>query len=124
VENFCVAPGRTRLQDDELVVALHVPPVRGRSGSTYVRFTPRNDMDIAVVGVGASLVLDDDDVVTDARVALGAVGPTPLLVVGASTALVGNRVSSTLVDEVANLARHRQTHYRCAWDKRAPDAPG
>ena len=79
-EAFCVGPGKNALQPGEMLVAVRVPPPPPRFGAAYLRFIPRNEMDIAVVGVGAAVVLNETgDTITAARVALGAVAPTPLL---------------------------------------------
>ena len=81
VEKFCTAPGKTVLGPGEFLVSLKFPPPKPRSGASYLRFIPRNEMDIAVVGAGVSVDLDDaKKQCTAARVALAAVAPTPLLV--------------------------------------------
>lgn len=95
VEAFCTGPGRTVLGPGELLVALHLPPPQPGFGAAYLRFTPRNEMDIAVVGAGAALQLDArGETIVAARVALGAVAPTPLYVAEAARALVGRPVSA------------------------------
>ena len=89
VEQFCVAPGRNALQPGELLVSFRIPPPPPRFGANYLRFIPRNEMDIAVVGCGASLSLESDlKTVASARVSLGAVAPTPLLVEEAAAVLI------------------------------------
>src|SRR5207247_1085750 len=94
VEAFCTAPGRTALRRGELLVGLRVPPPRPHSGSAYLRFIPRNEMDIAVVGVGVSLTMNDSRTTcVAARIALAAVAPTPLLVAEAGASLVGRPIS-------------------------------
>lgn len=94
VEAFCTGPGRTVLGTGELLAALHLPPPRPGFGAAYGRFTPRNEMDIAVVGAGAALQLDEQgDTIVAARVALGAVAPTPLYVKEAGDALAGRPVA-------------------------------
>ena len=81
VEHFCVGPGRTVLQPEELLVALHLPPPPSNCGAAYVRFTPRNEMDISVVGAAAWVqVSADGNHFACGRVALAAVAPTPLAV--------------------------------------------
>src|SRR5262249_6107424 len=71
VENFCVGPGQTVLSQGEFLVKLRLPPPRKSTGTFYVRFIPRNEMDIAVVGVGAAITLDDKrSRCTAARIAL------------------------------------------------------
>jgi carbon-monoxide dehydrogenase medium subunit len=81
VEQFCTAPGKTALEHGEFLVAVKVPPSRANFGAHYLRFIPRNEMDIAVVGAGASVTLDEwKQRIQSARIALGAVAPTPLFV--------------------------------------------
>ena len=90
VEDFCTGPSRTILEPNELLVSLHFPAPPIGFGARYIRFIPRNEMDIAVAGVGASVQLDEkNSVIKSARVALAAVGPTPILVKEATSALVG-----------------------------------
>ena len=90
VADFCAAPGRSVLQKGEILVAIHLPLPKPHSGARYLRFIPRNEMDIAVVGVGASIVLAPDAAtITEARIALGAVGPTPIFAREAGEILVG-----------------------------------
>jgi carbon-monoxide dehydrogenase medium subunit len=98
-ESFVTGPGETVLQAGEFLVALRVPAPPPRSRDAYLRFTPRGEMDIAVVGAGVSVTLDDADVCRSARVVLGAVAPTALVVPEAAHALVG-----TPLDDAA-LAR-------------------
>ena len=106
VEHFCTAPGRTVLQPGELLVALHLPPPAPGFGAAYLRFTPRNEMDIAVVGAGVALQLAADGAtVAAARIALGAVAPTPLFAPEAAAALVGRPLSAASIAAAAELAR-------------------
>ena len=106
VEQFCTAPGRTVLGPGDVLVHLHLPPPSPHSGSAYLRFIPRNEMDIAVVGAGGALTLDDRGTACgSARVALGAVGPTPLLVAEAGAALAGTRLAEPDLERAAALAR-------------------
>jgi len=106
VHEFCIGPGKNVLEPGELLVELKFPARRARSGSHYRRFIPRNEMDIAVVGVAASVTLDPKaDRITAARVALGAVGPTPLLATEAGRVLVGRPVDSIAIEESARAAR-------------------
>jgi carbon-monoxide dehydrogenase medium subunit len=99
VESFNTAPGRNVLAAGELLVGLRIPRPAARSADAYLRFIPRTEMDIAVVGAGVSIRLDASGVCTHARVALGAVAPTVILVPAAAAALVGSR------GEAAALAR-------------------
>lgn len=103
---FCVGPGKNVLRPGELLVELKFPPRPPHSGSHYRRFIPRNEMDIAVVGVAASVALDPKtERIAAARIALGAVGPTPLLAEEASRLLVGRAPDSAAIEQAAQAAR-------------------
>lgn len=101
VENMIIAPGETALELGELMVEFRLPAPAPRSGDAYLRFIPRTEMDIAVVGTGVNLALDEGGRCTAARVALAAVAPTPLVVTEAADALVGTAVDD---DALAALA--------------------
>ncbi len=106
VEKFCTGPGRTVLGRGEFLVSLRLPPPRQRTGSFYVRFIPRNEMDIAVVGVGVAVTLNDAKThCVAARIALGAVAPTPLLVPEAAAALVDGALTDGHLAKAAALAQ-------------------
>lgn len=105
-EDFCTGPGKNILQPGELLVELRFPARTEHSGSHYRRFIPRNEMDIAVVGVGASVTLDaSGQRFVDARLAVGAVAPTPLLARDAAAALIGQPVNDTTIAAAAAAAR-------------------
>ncbi|MCP5037859.1 MAG: xanthine dehydrogenase family protein subunit M [Rhodobacteraceae bacterium] len=98
VENIATGPGQTSLAKGELITAVHIPARGTNGGDAYLRFIPRTEMDIAVVGCGINLRLDGNTI-TEARVALGAVAPTALLVKEAARAIIG-----TSLDEEALVA--------------------
>ena len=105
VESFCTAPGRNVLGRGELLVSLRIPTPGPNSGAHYLRFIPRNEMDIAVVGAGSAVVLNDaGDTFVSGRVGLGAVAPTPLLVEEAGEILSGSPVSDAVIDRAATAA--------------------
>jgi CO/xanthine dehydrogenase FAD-binding subunit len=104
VEDFCTGPGRNALQPGELLISLHLPPPAPHSGARYLRFIPRNEMDIAVAGAGVEVVLEDGKF-RSARIALAAVAPTPLFVREAGDALAGSPVNETSVARAAEIAR-------------------
>jgi carbon-monoxide dehydrogenase medium subunit len=104
VEEFCTAPGRNVLSEIELLVRLEFPAPEEHAGAAYVRFIPRHEMDIAVVGAAASVVLEDN-VIRRARVAIGAVAPTPLLVPEAGDALIGRPAEREAFAHAAALAQ-------------------
>lgn len=106
VEKFCTAPGRTTLGKGELLVRVQMPPVKPRTGAAYLRFIPRNEMDIAVVGVGAVVTLDQaKSKCVAARIGVAAVAPTPLYVPEAGAALVDGTLNDGLIDKAAALAQ-------------------
>ena len=105
VENIVTGPGRTSLADGEVVVSFRFPARPPRAGDSYLRLTPRTEMDIAVVGAGVNIVLDGDGICTQARISLGAVAPTPLLVADAAAALTGTQVDAAALDEMVAACR-------------------
>ncbi|MBK5106016.1 MAG: xanthine dehydrogenase family protein subunit M [Burkholderiales bacterium] len=104
VEDIATGPGKTSLSDAEFVVSLFLPPRPARSGDAYLRFTPRTEMDIAVVGAGVNLTLDEKGVCTHARVSLGAVAERALLVPEAAAALIGTKVDEGALKRLAAAA--------------------
>lgn len=94
---------RTVLAPDELLVEILIPAPSPGSGGTYVRHTPRRELDIAVVGVASQLTIRDGQCVK-ARVALGAVAPTPVRATAAEARLEGQAITAALIDEAAELA--------------------
>jgi CO/xanthine dehydrogenase FAD-binding subunit len=105
VESIVTGPGRTSLSRDEFIVAFHLPRRPPRSADAYLRFIPRTEMDIAVVGAGVSVTLDAAGVCIDARVVLGAVAPTALLVADAAAALLGRALDATALAGLDQAAR-------------------
>ena len=104
VEKFCTGPGRNVLELGEFLLRLQLPAPKPRTGSAYQRFIPRNEMDIAVVGVGAAVTLDESRTkCVAARIALGAVGPTPLLV--PDPGLAGSSLTEADIERAAALAQ-------------------
>jgi CO/xanthine dehydrogenase FAD-binding subunit len=102
VEDLPTGPGRTGLGAGEIVVAIRLPARPAGGGDAYLRLIPRTEMDIAVVGVGAALVLDAGGLCTAARIAIGAAAPTALLVKDAGAALVGTRLDDAALDRMAD----------------------
>lgn len=104
VEKVAVGPGKTSLKPGELVVSFYFPRRSARSGDAYLRFIPRTEMDIAVVGAGVNLSFDRKGICTSARVALGAVAARALLVPGAAKALVGTKLDEAALAAAASAA--------------------
>jgi carbon-monoxide dehydrogenase medium subunit len=102
---MCTGPGANALREDELLVALRLPPPVANSAAAFERFTPRNEMDIAVCNCAAGVTLSADGATfISGRIALGAVGPTPLLAEEASAALAGKPVTSSTIKQIAGMA--------------------
>ena len=105
VEDFVVGPSKNALKEGELLVALMLPRPSSQTADAYLRLTPRTEMDIAVAGVGVSLTLDGDGTCTAARVSIGAVALTALLVEEAGAALVGTQLEATAIEAAVAASR-------------------
>lgn len=104
VRDVPAGPGRTNLARGEVVSAVLIPPRGAGGGDAYLRFIPRTEMDIAVVGCGISL-RREGDTITEARVALGAVAPTVVLVEAAAEALIGSTLDDAAIAALEEAAR-------------------
>ena len=105
VEDIPAGPGKTNLKAGEFVASIFLPARAAHSGDAYLRFIPRTEMDIAIVGLGVCLTLAADGTCTAARVGLGAVAPTPLLVEEAGKALVGTKLDDAALEKAAAACR-------------------
>jgi len=104
-EEFCTAPGRNQLQPGEMLVSISFPAPQPHSGTNYLRFIPRNEMDIAVAGVGSHVVLDSSGQnFVSARIALASVAPTPVFAKDAGDYLAGKPVSEASIQEASEAA--------------------
>jgi CO/xanthine dehydrogenase FAD-binding subunit len=115
VEQIPTGPGRTSLAKDEFILEFKFPARPAHSSDAYLRFIPRTEMDIAVVGCGINVTLDANGVCTAARCALGAVAPTVLLVPEMASVLVGNKLTD---DVLAKLDAAAQAAAKPISDKR------
>ena len=105
VEEFCTGPGSSVLGQGELLLGLELPRPPAGFGAAYERFIPRNEMDIAVVGVASSVVLDSKaTAIESARIALAAVGPTPITAKEAGASLAGKEPTAEAIAAAAELA--------------------
>ncbi len=104
LEDFCTGVRQTALENGEIVTALHFPAPPANSGANYIRFIPRNEMDIAVAGAGVSVTLDNGDI-SAARVTLASVAPTPLFVADAADAIVGKPATEETARIASAIAR-------------------
>ena len=105
VEDVMLGPRKLALAKGEIVVSFLLPPRPPRSGDAYLRFIPRTEMDIAVVGAGVSLTVDPAGTITAARVSLGAVAARVLLVAEAAAAIIGSRLDDAARERLAAAAR-------------------
>jgi CO/xanthine dehydrogenase FAD-binding subunit len=105
VEQVPTGPGRTSLAKGEFILEFKLPPRPPHSSDAYLRFIPRTEMDIAVVGCGISLTLDAGGTCTAARVSLGAVAPTVLLVQPAADALIGHKLDDATLAKLDAAAQ-------------------
>jgi len=104
VEAFVTGVGQNCLEPGEMLASLEIPQPLPRTQDAYLRFIPRTEMDIAVAGAAVSLTLDEDGICTAAKVAIGAVAPTAIVVADAATALIGSRLDETALTAAAAAA--------------------
>ncbi len=106
VDEFCTGPGSNVLKSNELLVSINVPAPKENSGAHYMRFIPRNEMDIAVVGIGTSVELNaEGDKFKNVNVALASVAPTPIFVREISEFLSGKEVNDENIEKAGQLAK-------------------
>ena len=103
-EEFCTGPRKTVLKDGEILTAIKFPPKEKGEGAHYLRFIPRNEMDIAVVGSGVSVVLNNGTI-ESARIALASVAPTPVVAEEAQDFLKGKEPTEENIVEASDLAK-------------------
>lgn len=115
IEDVPAGVGRTNLKKAEFITAIELPKKQAKSGDAYLRFIPRSEMDIAVVSVAVNLTLDGKGVITKARVVLGAVATTVLLVKDAAKAIIGSKLDD---DALAKLAAAASAACKPIDDKR------
>jgi carbon-monoxide dehydrogenase medium subunit len=105
VEEFCTGPGKNALKPGELLVSLKIPKPARNAGAFFLRFIPRNEMDIAIVNAAAAVELDSAGrTFKSARISVGAAAPVPLLVREAGACLAGRPVNDKCIQEAAKLA--------------------
>ena len=104
VEKVVLGPGRTSLARDEFIEAVVLPARSGKSADAYLRFTPRTEMDIAVVSAAVNLTLSRG-IVQSAKVVLGAVAPTAVIVPAAAKALIGTKLDDAALDKMVAACR-------------------
>lgn len=105
VEKIVTGPGQTSLQKGEFVVEFKIPKPKQRQSDAYLRFIPRTEMDIAVVGCAVNVTLDAGGTCTDARVVLGAVAPTQVVVDDAAKALIGHKLDDATLQALDKAAQ-------------------
>ena len=103
VENIPLSPGKNSLKKGEFIKSIFIPPRPDFSSDAYIRFTPRSEMDIAVVSVGVFLTIDKDNVIKNSRVSLGAVAPTVLYISKAEEILNGSKLDENILNSLAKV---------------------
>jgi CO/xanthine dehydrogenase FAD-binding subunit len=107
LQDLFSGPGQTILEPNELMVSITIPNQSSLSGANYIRFIPRNEMDIAVVGAGVSVTLSNDNKNFESvRVALASVGPTPIFVEGLNKEISGQEINDESIRAVSNMAKN------------------
>ena len=101
VEDVTIGVGRTSLKKGEFITAIELPAKKPKSGDAYLRFIPRTEMDIAVVSCAVNLSIDGKGVITKARVVLGAVAITAVLVKDAASAIIGTKLDDAAKAKLA-----------------------
>ena len=104
VEEIPTGPGKTSLAKGEFVTSIFFPKKTDNTGDDYLRFIPRTEMDIAVVGSGVCLTLDNNGNCTAAKIVLGAVGPTIIICEEAANALIGTKVDDAAIEAAGAAA--------------------
>ncbi|MFC1945513.1 FAD binding domain-containing protein, partial [Chloroflexota bacterium] len=103
IENFLIGPGQTTLKPDEILMEIQIPNPSPRSSGTYLKHTLRKALDLAIVGVAVHVTMNGD-VLSDVKIALGAVAPTPLRTREAEEILRGKKPSQDLLDKAGRCA--------------------
>ena len=107
LENLFSGPGQTVLEPNELLISITIPRKSDLAGANYIRFIPRNEMDIAVVGTGVSVVISDNKKNFECvRVSLASVGPTPIFVDGIDKEISGQEINDESIRVVSNMAKN------------------
>ena len=107
LENLFSGPGQTVLEPNELLISITIPRKSDLAGANYIRFIPRNEMDIAVVGTGVSVVISDNKKNFESvRVSLASVGPTPIFVDGIDKEVSGQEINDESIRVVSNMAKN------------------
>ena len=107
LEDLFSGPGQTVLEPNELLISITIPKKSDLSGANYIRFIPRNEMDIAVVGTGVSVTLSSNKKNFESvRVSLASVGPTPIFVDGIDKEVSGQEINDESIRVVSNMAKN------------------
>ncbi|MGH7832611.1 MAG: FAD binding domain-containing protein [Candidatus Binatia bacterium] len=101
LENFFRGPGQTIMAADEILTAIVIPPTDPRLVGEYIKFSPREMMDLAYVGVAVALVLGENKRCEHVRISLGAVSPTPMRAGRAEAVLLNQVLTENLADKAA-----------------------
>ena len=104
IEKIVMSPGVNALEKGEFVLGFKLPKPTNSSGDAYLRLIPRSEMDIAVVGAGTSLSVDEDKKITSIRVSLGAIAPTQVLLNGLEDIFIGKVPDEDSIKQLVSIA--------------------
>lgn len=109
LEDFFIGPSRTDLRPGEILAGFIIPAAQPQTAGSYKKYAIREDSDIAIVGIAARLTLNSNGAVSEARIVMGAVGPTPIRAKKAQELLVGKQISEDLINQTAVAAADEAT---------------
>jgi carbon-monoxide dehydrogenase medium subunit len=105
LENFFRGPKESVLQKNELMKEVFVPQPRDFTSGKYIKLMRREAMDLALVGVAARVTMDGSGkICKDARIALGAVAPTPIRALQAEEVIINREITEARAAEAGKAA--------------------
>lgn len=106
IDSFFNGPGSTALGENELLQSITIPEMPKRTATDFLKYGRRSAMEISIASVAARLTMDEEeDVCQSARIALGAVAPTPLRVREAERVLEGQKLTAEILDAAAEIVK-------------------
>ncbi len=105
IDSFFNGPGSTAINDHELLHSIRIPEMPGRTATDFLKYGRRSAMEITIASVAARLTYGEEDICQTARIALGAVAPTPLRVLEAEKILEGQKLTTKILDSAAEIVR-------------------
>ena len=103
VSNIPISPGKNSLKKGEFIKSIIIPNRPLYSSDSYIRFTPRSEMDIAVVSAACFITLDQDKLIKEINVSLGAVAPLVLNIKGINDLVINKKLDDDLLLKISNI---------------------